>query len=207
MPQRRLTPEQAEEIRRKADLISERTGSPPHYGNTIRTVRKRLRISQTEFAKLAGLSQPMLSRYERGDRNLSPEMIESVKRGINEALINWRPPSERFHNLEAIQQLGIKLRETPEEIEIKRVNDTVSLLERQIQTLNEIVRNQDEMITLCRERSGTSETQIADLEQRVQDLRSLYVAETDAALAHDKARELRAKVTAGKNVEESEGEN
>ncbi|SRR6266567_893725 len=52
----------------------------------VRKFRKQLKLSQTEFAALAGLSAPMLSLFENGQRDLSAAAFVRVEDAITEAL-------------------------------------------------------------------------------------------------------------------------
>jgi transcriptional regulator with XRE-family HTH domain len=56
-------------------------------GKLLRKFRKQYRITLTEFGKLAGLSQPMLSQFERGDHNLSDEAWMRVLQTISDLII------------------------------------------------------------------------------------------------------------------------
>ncbi len=52
---------------------------------TVRHVRKRMKISQAELAKLAGIEQSSLSKFEKGTRNLSAEAQEQLKAALEQA--------------------------------------------------------------------------------------------------------------------------
>jgi transcriptional regulator with XRE-family HTH domain len=71
-------PESAHEVLKKFSLEERR--------NVIRKFRKELKLSQTEFAALAGIGPSMLSRFENGNRDLSAEAFARVEDGIVEAL-------------------------------------------------------------------------------------------------------------------------
>jgi transcriptional regulator with XRE-family HTH domain len=83
------------------------------------------------------------------------------------------------------------IRETPEHAEIRELRESINLQTQQLGALNDLVRLQDELIALYQERSGADESRIAELDKQVRDLRNLYEVETEAALAHERARELR----------------
>jgi transcriptional regulator with XRE-family HTH domain len=48
----------------------------------LRSWRKRLGVSQAELARLAGIGQNTLSRYETGERNLSSATLDRLERAI-----------------------------------------------------------------------------------------------------------------------------
>lgn len=52
----------------------------------IRKFRKQLKLSQAEFAALAGIGPSMLSRFELGNRDLSPEAYARVEEALAEAM-------------------------------------------------------------------------------------------------------------------------
>ena len=55
-------------------------------GKLLRKFRKQYRITLTKFGEYAGLSQPMLSQFERGDHDLSDEAWVRVKATIQKLL-------------------------------------------------------------------------------------------------------------------------
>lgn len=52
----------------------------------LRAFRKKNRMSLAEFGKLAGLSQPMLSQFENGDRELSEDAWRRVQKAMDRHL-------------------------------------------------------------------------------------------------------------------------
>ena len=65
------------------------------FGVSVRTWRKRLRISQEELAGRAGLHRTYICDVERGARNVSLESIDKLARalGISVAtLLSFEPP-------------------------------------------------------------------------------------------------------------------
>ena len=62
-----------------------------HYSDllrkTARHVRKRMRISQSELAKLAGISQGLLSKFESGAQDLSQESQQRVIAALEQAKV------------------------------------------------------------------------------------------------------------------------
>lgn len=47
-------------------------------GDAIRAIRERSGLSQTDLARAVGVSQPILSRIESGERPGRPEVIRSI---------------------------------------------------------------------------------------------------------------------------------
>lgn|SRR5262249_20082427 len=62
---------------------------------TIRRFRKQLKLSQTEFAAMAGIGPSMLSRFENGSRDLSPETFANVEEAITDALAQRKADLQR----------------------------------------------------------------------------------------------------------------
>lgn len=58
----------------------------PDKRKLLRAFRKQYGLTLTELGKVAGVSQPMLSQFERGDRDLSPEAWERVHQAIGNLL-------------------------------------------------------------------------------------------------------------------------
>lgn len=45
----------------------------------INTIRKMLKLTQSELASIIGVSQSLMSRVERGERTLTADMVQLVK--------------------------------------------------------------------------------------------------------------------------------
>jgi transcriptional regulator with XRE-family HTH domain len=56
------------------------------FGRAVRVRRKRLAISQEEFADLCGLDRTYIGGIERGERNLSLVNIQKVAKAFNVSL-------------------------------------------------------------------------------------------------------------------------
>jgi transcriptional regulator with XRE-family HTH domain len=52
----------------------------------VREFRKEFKFSQTEFAAFADIGPSMLSRFENGERDLSPETLAKVEKAMARAL-------------------------------------------------------------------------------------------------------------------------
>ncbi|MGS0765679.1 helix-turn-helix domain-containing protein [Syntrophomonas curvata] len=52
------------------------------FGNTVRTIRLSMGISQEELAFLCGLHRTYISDIERGTRNVSLENIAKIARAL-----------------------------------------------------------------------------------------------------------------------------
>ena len=60
------------------DSSIERTGIEAEFGRAVRTLRKKIGISQEELAHRAGLHRTYITDIERGVRNLSLLNIERI---------------------------------------------------------------------------------------------------------------------------------
>jgi transcriptional regulator with XRE-family HTH domain len=52
------------------------------FGKAVRARRKRLRVSQEEFADMCGLDRTYVGGIERGERNLALVNIEKIARTL-----------------------------------------------------------------------------------------------------------------------------
>ena len=69
--------------------------------NTIKTIRTELfRISQVEFAQIAGVTQPTIVRWERGEGEPSASELGRIRAAASERDIDW-PDDSIFDNLMA----------------------------------------------------------------------------------------------------------
>ena len=50
-----------------------------YNGFSIKIVRDFYGLNQSQFAKLLGISQPVISKLEKGDKNLEENQIEKFK--------------------------------------------------------------------------------------------------------------------------------
>jgi transcriptional regulator with XRE-family HTH domain len=87
-------------------------------------------------------------------------------------------------------------RETPEQVEIRKLRAQVQRLTQELDLTKKIAAIQKELLAIHKSESGEQTARIQELEQQVTDLRNLYEAETEAALAHARAEELREKLSA-----------
>ena len=56
------------------------------FGKIVRERRKRLRVSQEEFADLCGLDRTYIGGIERGERNVSLVNIEKIAKALKISL-------------------------------------------------------------------------------------------------------------------------
>ena len=56
------------------------------FGDNLRKVRKRRKLTQVEAAKLAGIGQSLWSEYETGVRNPTLEQAERLAKAVNSTL-------------------------------------------------------------------------------------------------------------------------
>ncbi len=114
----------------------------------IRKFRKQLKLSQSEFAALAGIGPSMLSRFENGDRDLSPEAFARVQAAITGALAQ----RERTVTLASLLTLGKK-------------PQAEQSAEKQIAALREQVRGLQQLRELQQKQIANLEKQCLDLEE------------------------------------------
>ena len=57
-------------------------------GENIKTLRKAHNLTQTEFAKIVGISRNSLSRYENGTSRVSTELIDCICQKFNVSYID-----------------------------------------------------------------------------------------------------------------------
>jgi transcriptional regulator with XRE-family HTH domain len=53
-----------------------------HLGETVRTRRARLGISQEEFANRCGVHRTYVGKVERGEQNVSMASLERIAKGL-----------------------------------------------------------------------------------------------------------------------------
>lgn len=54
------------------------TGINGITGETVRSIRKKLKMTQGDFSKLLNLAQSVISNIERGERKIPPEIMEQI---------------------------------------------------------------------------------------------------------------------------------
>ncbi len=190
----------------------------------IRKFRKQLKLSQAEFAKLAGIGQQMLSRFELGTRDLSPEAFARVEDAITEALARKRAAVQGAGRLVPLSNLLLSKDQVDQEAsfqEYKRVHEDLVarygprwretfkalgeagrelwILKEQNRLLQELVGKQYEVLGFCQELINENETKdakIFKLEEKVNELRELYDVGTQAVTATARYEELREKLAA-----------
>jgi transcriptional regulator with XRE-family HTH domain len=139
-----------------------------------RKARKRCGMTQADLALAARVSQGKISRFENGEQGLSEGAFLRVEQALLAAI-----DAHRAELVTADQLAGYA--PSP------RFDSTTAKL----------ISTQRELIALLRQELDESiakDARIAELEQRVSDLRELYDAGTKAALAHAKFEELKEKV-------------
>jgi transcriptional regulator with XRE-family HTH domain len=157
----------------------------------IRQMRRGLGFTQEHVAKLAGITQESLSGFERGKHDLSPQTYTRVERAIFAATRG----QDRIPDPGALPGARLAaLAMPPDEYEawFAREWQNWKSIQR-VQTMQHLIESQSELIDVYTALIE-KDARIAELEKQVAELRSLYDAETEAALAYDKARELRAQV-------------
>jgi len=81
------------------------------YGEKIRLLRKKKKLSAEKLGKLVGFSQSMISKLENGERNIDIYVLEKICSALGltlaEFFANQTPeyPPEVHQILEKVQQL------------------------------------------------------------------------------------------------------
>ena len=57
-------------------------------GKNIKALRKKNQLTQSEFAKLIGVSRNSLSRYENGTSSISVELIDKICQTLNVSYVD-----------------------------------------------------------------------------------------------------------------------
>ncbi len=68
----------------------------PHIGKLIEHSRERSGLTQAHLAKLVGTSQSAIARIEKGEQNLTTEMIEKLSRALNKNLVSLASEAMNF---------------------------------------------------------------------------------------------------------------
>ncbi|MGH9514193.1 MAG: helix-turn-helix domain-containing protein [Terriglobales bacterium] len=149
----------------------------------LRDVRKQLGIGQRELAGISGVTASWIAAVETGRIALvgpkAQQLWDSLERTFKARVAE--------HKLSPMAAARIR----------SRANQLLAMTDDQerLDTTERLIDAQTELIQLYSTVIEKKDEDIARLTQQVSDLRGLYDAETQAALAYDKARELRAKVT------------
>lgn len=69
--------------RRASFVVNNQHTITSRFGNTIRSKREQLHLTQTELAKLANLNRSYLSELERGIANISLERAARLAKALN----------------------------------------------------------------------------------------------------------------------------
>lgn len=63
-----------------------------NFGQQLRNQRKSARFTQSELAERVGTTQAVISRYERGERDPTVEMLQRIADALDcELVIEFRP--------------------------------------------------------------------------------------------------------------------
>src|ERR1700685_1058898 len=72
----------------------------------LKKFREEAGLSQAEVASMTGIGQQMLSRFERGDRDLSPEALTRLEQAIADVLSGKRSASQQREEAQKIATLS-----------------------------------------------------------------------------------------------------
>ena len=172
----------------------------------IRKFREELGLSQAELASLAGIGQAMLSRFERGQRDLSQQAMGRIEDAIVKAL-SQRDRSAQAAKAELVNTWGTKddplsnLRllaamyrvEIPAEDQGRETRERVmkKLIAEQQALIHELNRIVDELVELHKEVKTEKDQKIVELPGRIALLADLLNVETTQGLAQREVEDLR----------------
>jgi len=176
-----------------------------HWSNNPKELRKRRKeagVTQEQLSEAAGIKLSWLAAVETGRVPLAGPKGRAVWRAL--ARIEERKSRKTLLSslidergfAEYVSPRLLEPRETPEQVEIRKLRAQLQRLTQDFDLMKEIAEIQKEMLALHKSESGEQTARIQELEQQVTDLRNLYEAETEAALAHARAEELREKISA-----------
>lgn len=212
-----VTPEQAREDSRE--------------GAVLARLRVQYGFTQAQLAQKTKTDQGSISAFEKGHLDLSPDKIAQLfqaldsliegRRTQREVLENYaeRVPSKRHSKkpLEGATVVG------PSQVRMGNLRDfgqphslsdlaapqEVQRLKARLQTMQELISEQKELITCLKEfvalhedESKEKDIRVATLEKKVADLRNLYEIETEVAVKGAQAEELRERLSAVPSVKE-----
>lgn len=155
---------------------------------TLRQFREQLGLSASEVSRRSGLCRSMIGKFERGERDLSPNALNRLEETIAYALGSAKAAAlERGRQMDALAE---------------------ELLPKGLAPLSSLAypMEWERAVTGWRERHGDAANELgqilwiaaaaenADLRRRVAELRDLLGLETAAALAKSRAKELRERV-------------
>lgn len=88
-------------------------------GKRIRARRKHLRMRQREVAQVSGVSLPMISMIERGERNATLQVLERICAALQttpSALLSWDGARVMGHAMESLVAYLSSKRATDEQV-------------------------------------------------------------------------------------------
>jgi transcriptional regulator with XRE-family HTH domain len=182
--------------------------TPGDWATLLNNARVEAHLSQHEVAKKLGISRTRLSQWETGKLIPTPDersrcwdaitTLQTVKTKADPLRL-FELEHEHSQKLQSEKE-GLQ-RENQRLLDAIRAKDEALRQYAQLLAIDEelsLKRGEliDELEAVLGEISGEKNAKIAALEQQVTDLRALYDAGTQAALAHEKFEELREKVSA-----------
>jgi transcriptional regulator with XRE-family HTH domain len=181
----------SEKAVKKYSLRSRRIG--------LRKFRKQVGLSLKEVAGLAGLSQSMVSKFELGHRDLSPEAYRRLERAIVKALAHQEVLAERKQEAEKREVAKAeKTAGTFITLGSLMLSPTLETYQKSCKAMEESYGPQwRETFKDLREAGkeiAKLERQKANLESRIAELRDLLGLETHKALDESNAQEIRDRI-------------
>lgn len=181
----------------------------------VRKFRHEAGLGLARLAAMAGLSESMLSMFERGKRDLSPIAMERLMEAITDILAGKKLEALRktetaqklvplksllSPTLESVREGAAARKQIAESPtlfhDIANMGAQIALLKRIVGSYKRESTINDEIIELLRSEDARKDEKIARLEEQKKLLADLLNVETDKGLATKDAEELREKIAA-----------
>ncbi len=155
----------------------------------LRKFREQAGLSLEELAKLAGLSKSMLSKFELGNRDLSPDAWSRLEKAVVKVLADQKMAALRKQESEKREAAKVEKLAGPF-LSLAQMMTPESYLESCKRMEQEYGPHWREVFRELFELSKAN----ADLESRLAELRDLLSFETHKALNESNAQEIRDRV-------------
>lgn len=175
--------------------------------NSLKRWREGVHLSQQELAKLAGISQQAISRFEKDTRKITPQAFARIMNVIDTKFDEQEKTNEvTTKNYVPLRSLlGGEVTKEWFGQEAQRLHDAERakatqerIKDRLIEALRELVNIQNALISRHGELRQLETKKREDLEQRIAEYRDLLGLETEAAVARSNADEQREKILSTK---------
>ena len=188
----------------------------------LKAFRKQAGLSQAELASLAGVGQQMVSRFEKGERDLSPaalsrlvevitdfrdgkmaaKQVAELRRVKLSSLVGGKITEDAFKESSPLSSLVGPFRPQTNEEKIQQLEELAKSQDQLIKGYQKMNKINDQIIALLKEADAGKTAaenlilleQVEKLRAENAELREWLNAEEAAAMAHGKAAELRERV-------------